>query len=234
MRSASTEGEAMARPWRGEERDPKSRLDAAATEKKIFRKVYHNLNEWLGRWAADEDSTPIRRNEDRFTVGQSSPIRNIASQLCGVRHETICKYWGEMQASGGALTSAKPTGPGKKHVEDLLIRGIKAGWGGLGTMRLEDEWPTYTPKGWLTLRKTCCIGIQRVQKGRISKERTQCFFGMYLTGPGSATPGGESSLWRSEERRTCYDAAILTSKGGRIGSAGLLSSDSASSWEPPL
>ena len=130
-RRASTEGESMSRPWWADERDPKSRLDATATEKRIFCKVYQKHNEWLGRWATDDDTIPIRGNEDWFMENQSSPIRNIAAQLCGISHKTLGKYWGEMQAIGGALTSARPRGPGKKNVEDLAIRGFKPGWGSL-------------------------------------------------------------------------------------------------------
>ena len=109
-RRASTEGVATPRPWWAEERDPKSRLDATAAEKGIYYKVYQKLNEWLGRWAADDDTVPIQRFEERFLENQSSPIRNIAAQLCGIGHQTLSRYWGEMQASGGALTSATPRG----------------------------------------------------------------------------------------------------------------------------
>ena len=99
-RRASTEGESMSRPWRADERDPKSRLDATATEKRISCKVCQKLNEWLGMWAADDDTIHIRRNENWLMENQSSPIRNIAAQLFGISHKTLGKYWGEMQAIG--------------------------------------------------------------------------------------------------------------------------------------
>ena len=87
---------------------PKSRIDASATAKRIFCKVYQKLNERLGRWADGEDAIPARRNEDWIMENQSSTIRNIASQLFGISRKTLGKYWGEMHAIGGVLTSAKP------------------------------------------------------------------------------------------------------------------------------
>ena len=124
----------MAGRWGGSEEQTRRIGD----KKMIFREVYQKLNEWHGRWAACEDTIPLRRNEDWPMGDQSSPIRNIAAQICWIGHENLGKYLGDMQDIGGVLASAKPRGPGKMNVEDLAIRGFNPGWG-LCTMWLEGE-----------------------------------------------------------------------------------------------
>ena len=41
---------------------------------RVFCKVYQKRNEWLGRWVAEDDTIPVRRNDDRFTGNQSARL----------------------------------------------------------------------------------------------------------------------------------------------------------------
>ena len=111
------------RPWWAPERDNGTRTDATATEKRLVCKVYQKLNEWVGRWGAEDADAPLRRNDTWFAENKNGPIRNIASQLLGLSSATVGKYWKEMQENSGILSAAKPRGPQRKNVEDLAIKG---------------------------------------------------------------------------------------------------------------
>ena len=95
------------RPWWAPERDMGTRTDATATEKRLVCKVYPKLNEWVGRWGAEdadaplrrndswvaeESDAPLRRNDTWCSETENGPIRNIASQLLGLSTAAVGKY----------------------------------------------------------------------------------------------------------------------------------------------
>ena len=71
-RRAPTEGEVMARPWWADERDPRSRLDATATEKRIFCQVRHKHKRmaWEVRGGRGYDTHPKERG---LVYGEPEP-----------------------------------------------------------------------------------------------------------------------------------------------------------------
>ena len=108
------------RPWWAPERDMGTRADATATEKRLARKVYQKLNEWVGRWGAEDSDAPSRRNDTWLAENKNGPIRNIAAQLLGLSSATVGKYWKEMQETMEFSPPQSPAAPRGKMPKTSL------------------------------------------------------------------------------------------------------------------
>ena len=82
--------------------------------KRLFRKVYRNLNDWLGRRKGGFPGARVLPNADWFSPNPRGKIREIAAQILGISSDTVCKYWKEIQCGGGSSCQPNRAAPRRK------------------------------------------------------------------------------------------------------------------------
>ena len=78
-RLGAGEDRAETRPFWSQSMFGKSRIDAAAPEKRLVYKVYQKLNEWVGRRKGESSDHHVKRNEVWFAKNRNGPIREITA-----------------------------------------------------------------------------------------------------------------------------------------------------------